>query len=197
MAKKYIAITGGIGSGKSLALQFLRELNYPAFSCDELYKEVISSEKYIKEIEKLFPTAVVNGQVNRAALCEIVFNNEENRMQLNNLAHPLIMDLLFKNMQASKGELAFAEVPLLFEGNFENLFDKVIYISRDKEQRTVAVTQRDKCRRDEVEKRICSQFDAVSVEGEKRLKNCNATIIYNNTTKEDLKKEILNFIKKM
>ena len=40
MSKQYVALTGGIGSGKSLAAQFLREMGYPVFSCDELYKEV-------------------------------------------------------------------------------------------------------------------------------------------------------------
>ena len=50
MAKIYVAITGGIGSGKSLVLQFLREMKFPVFSCDELYKQVIVSKEYIEKI---------------------------------------------------------------------------------------------------------------------------------------------------
>ncbi len=194
MAKIHVAITGGIGSGKSLALQFLREEKYPVFSCDELYKQVITSKEYIKKIEKLFPIAITAGQIDRAKLSEIVFNDEEKRRQLNSLAHPLIMDLLLRNMKEAESDIAFAEVPLLFEGNFENLFDKVIYITREKDQRIAAILQRDGISIDEAKKRIGSQFDGESEEGQKRLKNCNTKIIFNNKSKEELKREILELI---
>ena len=48
--QKKIAITGGIGSGKSIALDFIRGLGYPVYSCDEIYKEVLLSKKYIEKI---------------------------------------------------------------------------------------------------------------------------------------------------
>ena len=57
MSKK-IAITGGIGSGKSTVLSFLKENGYPVFSCDEIYKQLLLDREYIEKIEKLFPSAV-------------------------------------------------------------------------------------------------------------------------------------------
>ena len=54
MSKQYVALTGGIGSGKSLAAQFLREMDYPVFSCDEVYKEVVQSSEYIQKLKILF-----------------------------------------------------------------------------------------------------------------------------------------------
>ena len=191
MSKQYVALTGGIGSGKSLAAHFLREMNYPVFSCDELYKEVVLSNEYIQKLKILFPTAVQDGKVDRKTLSKIVFNDEDQLERLNSLAHPLIMDLLMEKMKACGERLAFAEVPLLFEGNFENLFDKVIYIARDKTQRVQAVLQRDGLSAEDVEKRIQCQFDADSISGQERLKKCNAIVIYNNGDKEGLKEKIL------
>ena len=194
MKKKLVAITGGIGSGKSLALQFLRKLNYPVFSCDEIYKEVIVSKEYIELLEKSFPNVVKNGQVDRTALAETVFNNEIMRIKLNNLAHPIIMKLLLRYMEAAEGSIAFAEVPLLFEGNFEKIFDHVLYIARDKQLRIEAVNQRDGLLGCDVEKRIASQFDGMSMEGQRRLKECNAKVIYNSGGKDEFKKEILAYL---
>ena len=191
MSKQYVALTGGIGSGKSLVAQFLREMNYPVFSCDELYKEVVESDEYIQKLKILFPAAVQDGKVNRKILSEIVFNDEECLKQLNSLAHPLIMDLLLQKMKACSEGLVFAEVPLLFEGSFENLFDRVIYIARDKTQRVQAVLQRDGLSVEDVEKRIQRQFDGDTVSGQERLKKCNAIVIYNNGNKESLKEKIL------
>ena len=191
MSKQYVALTGGIGSGKSLVAHFLREMGYPVFSCDELYKEVIESDEYIQKLKILFPTAVQDGKVDRKTLSEVVFNDEDQLERLNSLAHPLIMDLLMKKMKACGERLAFAEVPLLFEGNFENLFDKVIYIARDKTQRVQAVLQRDGLSVEDVEKRIQCQFDGDTVSGQERLKKSNAIVIYNNGDKESLKEKIL------
>ena len=191
MSKLYVALTGGIGSGKSLAAQFLREMNYPVFSCDELYKEVVQSSEYIQKLKILFPAAVQDGKVNRKILSEIVFNDEERLKELNSLAHPLIMDLLLQKMKACSEGLVFAEVPLLFEGNFEKLFDRVIYIARDKLQRVQAVLQRDGLSVEDVEKRIQRQFDGDTASGQERLKKCNAIVIYNNGNKESLKEKIL------
>ena len=194
MAKTYVAITGGIGSGKSQALQFLQALNYPVFSCDELYKQVIQSDVYIKKIEDTFPTAVQNGVVDRKILSAIVFNNETMLKQLNDLAHPFIMDLLMKCMAAAEGDIAFAEVPLLFEGNFENLFHHIIYIARDQNERINSILARDNLTLEETKKRVLSQFDGMSNEGKQRLKNCNAKIISNYRSIVELQNEISKIV---
>lgn len=194
MAKKYIAITGGIGSGKSAVVEILRGLTYPVFSCDELYKEVIQSAAYIEKVQASFPSAVKDGRIDRKVLGDMVFNDKKKLEQLNALAHPLIMSLLIQRMKAIPGEIVFAEVPLLFEGNFENLFDEVIYITRDNDQRIAAIVNRDKISADDAQKRIDNQFDGTSIEGKRRLKNCNAKVIDNNKTKEDLKNKILNYL---
>jgi dephospho-CoA kinase len=194
MGKIRIAITGGIGSGKSLALRYISEMGYPIFSCDEIYKDVIQSSIYIEAVAKAFPSVVVNGRIERQALAQLIFDEPGKRQTLNQIAHPLIMQQLFEQMNNCSGELVFAEVPLLYEGNFENEFDKIIYVYRNKQSRIINVMERDGLSHEQVEKRISSQFDPDSVEGEQKLKNSNAYILDNNTTPHELYKKIAHFI---
>ena len=167
-----IAVTGGIGSGKSTVLQYIKEMGYPVFSCDAIYKEITGDKNYIKQIAKIFPSAVVNGEIQRNILAEIVFNNPEYRTILNQISHGLIMKTLFERMNNCESELVFAEVPLLFEGNHELSFDKVLVIKRTLTDRIAAIQTRDHLNKEEIQKRIDSQFDYASPEAKKRFERC-------------------------
>lgn len=192
--RKWLAVTGGIGSGKSCVLDILKERGYPVFSCDEIYKEIIQSAGYIQKIEKKFPTCVENGAINRVRLAEMIFQDESNRTALNDIAHPLIMDRLFYLMENCGNEIAFAEVPLLFEGNYEKDFDGVIVILRKREQRINAVALRNKISKEEATARILAQFDYDDESNKIRFENCNAILIENNGDLEELKTKINNLI---
>lgn len=156
---KKIAITGGIGSGKSTVADYIRELGYPVFSCDEIYKEIIRSPQYIEQIRTHFPDVVIDGAIDRAALSARVFFDERARAKLNAVAHPLIMKSLFEKMQASEQKLVFAEVPLLYEGNYAEAFDGVLIVERDKRERIEAVLARDKTTTERVLACMASQID--------------------------------------
>ncbi len=168
---KRIAITGGIGCGKSTVINIIKEKGYSVFSCDEIYKEIVQDREYIAEIERCFPNAIENGNINRRALANIVFSNEKARKTLDNLSHPKIMARLLKQMSESENKLVFAEVPLLFEGEYENLFDGVIVVMRDKNERLHAVMERDRASETDVLARIASQFDYDKLPS-KNLKSC-------------------------
>ena len=191
--KKIIAITGGIGSGKSSAAKFLSEMGYPVFSCDEIYQEVILSLDYIEKVTNLFPECIVNGRIDKKILAQIVFSDKSKLTRLNGIAHPLIMEKLFEKMYNCNQELVFAEVPLLFEGNYEDKFDSVIVIMRNKEKRIQSIISRDGITREQALDRINAQFDYDN--SNERFKNCNAILIENNGTIEELKTQIqkINF----
>ena len=115
MVKK-IAITGGIGSGKSLVLECIKELGYPVFSCDMIYKELLQTPKFARKIAELFPSCVKNNEIDRKELGNIVFNNKENIktqafkyfllaiviLILNTCILKLLVDYLFVNKFVSK-----------------------------------------------------------------------------------------------
>lgn len=153
-----IAVTGGIGSGKSAVCEIIKNQGYPVFSCDSIYTELLTSAEFLKKIDNEF-CGVLNcdGSLNRQALSEAVFNNEASLKKLNSITHPEIMSAAFKKMEGMR--LAFLEVPLLFENGLENYFDGVIVVLRDKEDRICSVMERDKTDREHVLLRINKQFD--------------------------------------
>lgn len=194
LKKVKIAITGGIGSGKSKALQIVGELGYTTFSCDEIYKSIIISANYIEIIKNTFPECIINNQIDRKKLAQIVFLDKMKREKLNSIAHPIIMHKLFKEIDDAPSELVFAEVPLLFEGKFEDNFDFVIVIQREKEKRIEGIKARDKVSHQEIEKRLQSQIDYDTEENLNYFKNKNYFLVKNNSKVEDLKKELIAII---
>lgn len=157
--RTYVAVTGGIGSGKSTVCALLKEKGYPVFSCDEIYKKVIVSPDFVESIKRAFPTAVEKGTIDRKKLAEIVFNDPSALSLLNSLSHPAIMKKLRFEMQKIEKGLVFAEVPLLFEGHYERLFDYVLIVKRNKESRMSAVIARDNTNEEAVVKRMENQID--------------------------------------
>ena len=157
MQSKKIAITGGIGSGKSAVSQIIRQAGYPVFSCDGIYAELCRDPEYLDKLKILFPDCVKDGQLLRGELSKKVFGDKRSLQALNELSHPLIMERLDTEMR--KFPLSFAEVPLLFEGGYANRFDEVIVVMRNKRLRIESVKARDHLTEQEILSRMAEQFD--------------------------------------
>lgn len=123
-----IGITGVIASGKSTILNRLKSLGYKTIDIDYIVNELYKREDVINLINNNF-NCVIDNKIDKKILGEIIFNNEEKRMLLNSLVHPLIK----RYIDELDDELIFIEVPLLFEAKMENQFDKIIliYLSRN------------------------------------------------------------------
>lgn len=191
---KRVAITGGIASGKSTAAEYIKKLGYPVFSCDEIYKSVIQEQEYIQTVERYFPACVQDGKINRNILSKIIFDDSQKREQLNQIAHPLIMKELYKQMNECNSMLVFAEVPLLFEGGYENAFDNVIVIKRNYQDRIKDLMKRNQISKEEARKKIYAQFDYDSNDANFRFKSCEALLVQNEGSFTDLKKQIEDII---
>lgn len=153
-----IAVTGGIGSGKSTVCSILRKRGYAVYSCDEVYKLVLRDDCVIKQLAAEFGDGIVNddGTLNRVKLSAIVFDDEEKLKRLNKITHPKIFDKMFYLSKEDEG-VVFFEVPLLFEGGYQVLFDDVLVILRDDNKRIEGVVQRDGLTENEVKNRLNKQ----------------------------------------
>ncbi len=189
-----VAITGGIGSGKSSVLAILKGLGYPVYSCDEIYKNLLQNEEYIETIRVRFG-CVKDGKIQTEQLSRLVFSNPKKREELNAVAHPLIMKELRSSMDAAPFDVVFAEVPLLFEGGYETLFDKILVVHRDKSLRVSSVERRDALTKDEILARINSQIDYDSSAVKEKMENFNAYRIDNDGDIHLLENKIKKFIK--
>lgn len=193
--RKKIAVTGGIGSGKSTIVKILREMGYPVFSCDEIYADLRENAVYLQKLSETFPQAVVNGRLDKKRLSSIVFNDSKQRERLNDLSHPIIMQTLFDLMNSQSEPLVFAEVPLLFENGFEKDFNAVIVIRRNLNGRINAICQRDSLSRGEALQRIRAQFDYDDLDNQNYLRSINAYFIQNDGSKSDLQKKVTDMLK--
>ena len=161
MAEKLVAITGGIGSGKSLALSTLEKAGYRVASSDLITAELYNKRAVLRKVKKLFPFAVsgiFKLKVDRKKISNIVFNDKTQLKKLADLITPLVVKEIEKRAKKVKGKF-FAEVPVLFEYEYQNRFDKIIVISRPLENRIESVKKRSNLTKEQVLERIKNQID--------------------------------------
>ena len=186
--KLYVAVTGGIGSGKTTVLQILKDLGYPAVSADAEAREIYGDEEILEKVRALFPACFENGILRREKLAAFVFSDEKLLQKLNEITHPVIMQKVFQAMDRAESKIVFAEIPLLFEGNYQSLFDKVIVVMRNMEDRIRAVAERDGLSRTQILARIKKQCNY-----EKNYFSGH-TVIYNNGDISSLKEQVVRIV---
>ena len=135
-----IGLTGGIGSGKSLAVKRFAELGARVYHADEFARRALDpgSPCYDRAVSE-FGNGILNpdGTINRKRLADIVFASDEKREKLNSIVHPYVIDALFTQAQRDYEEtqhpIAIFEVPLLFESGMDAQMDKTILVYSDQE----------------------------------------------------------------
>lgn len=160
---KRIAVTGGIGSGKSTVMKIISRYGYETIDLDEVYSELLGNEKFVLGICETTGVAplIENGKatLDRAAVSEKVFGDAALLEKLNSYTHKRIIDAAFEKAEKSGSRLVFFEVPLLFESGLEKSFDEVIVVKRALSERLKSAAERDGLSVLDVEKRAKNQFD--------------------------------------
>ena len=133
-----VALTGGIGSGKSLVGEILEELGALVIDSDQLAREVIErgSPGYEEVITAFGDSILSEGQIDRAKLAAVVFKEKDLRKKLESIIHPLVREAaekLAKNLP--NGAILVNQIPLLVESDGAKRFDYVVTVSADEEIR--------------------------------------------------------------
>lgn len=130
-----IGLTGGIASGKSTVSDYLKDKGYPIVDADVISREVVEVGKIgLERISEKFGTDVLNddGSLNRKALRNIIFSDEQARLDLNSILHPIIHDEILtqlKNYVDKGNDIIIFDAPLLLENNLQDLVDEVWVVS--------------------------------------------------------------------
>jgi len=183
-----VGLTGGIGSGKSLAAQFFSQLGALVIDADQLARSAVErgSEGFDEVLLRFGDTVLKNGDIDRVALGQIVFENPEAKKDLEEIIHPRIR-AEFEEAVASlnPGQVMVYEIPLLVETNAADRFDFVITVESNAELRKQRLRARGMFHSD-IEKRMAAQ---ATEEQRRAVADC---VLTNDGSEDDLLRQVEN-----
>ena len=184
-----IALTGGVATGKSTALQLMNKLGCSTISSDAIVKELIQHDDVLrKKLKIAFNCLDNNGNINKKVLSKIIFNDDRAKQKLEELIHPLVKIVReeFFARCMNRGDVLFAvcETPLFFEKGLEKEFDYSILITASLDLRIDRFIESGKGNQEKFFQITKNQM----LDIEKKQKA--DFIINNNSSKEELKKKI-------
>ncbi|MCL1113712.1 dephospho-CoA kinase [Shewanella basaltis] len=159
--KFIVGLTGGIASGKTTVANLFAEFGIELVDADVIAREVVAKGSAgISAIVDHFGDEILlaNGQLDRATLRNKVFNNETQRLWLNNLLHPMIRQKMLDQVQASTSKYVIMVVPLLFENQLDSLVSTTLVVDISPELQISRTMQRDGVSQQQVEHILASQM---------------------------------------
>lgn len=161
---KIIGITGGVGSGKSRVLSFLEEkFNAVICQADQVaWKLQEPGQKSYLGIVEFFGECVLNEDktINRGALGQIVFHDEEKLQKLNKITHPAVKEYIKNQIEQEKlkgSELFVIEAALLLEDHYDEICDEIWYIFAKEEVRRERLKESRSYTDEKIDSMIASQ----------------------------------------
>ena len=144
-----IGMTGGIGSGKSEALKIFESLNIKVIDLDNIAKEITdTSHQAIQEIKLVFGDAIFDkdNRLDRKKLREIIFSEKDQKINLEKILHPKILEEVMKRLNVLSNEsYVVIDIPLLFETNqYTSLISRSLVIDCKVDDQIERVKKRDR-----------------------------------------------------
>jgi len=170
-----IALTGGIGSGKSIVASLFEELNVPVIDSDKISKNItLPTGACFHNIVNEFGEKILTkeGKIDRKRLRKIVFENNEDRIKLENILHPIIFKNINSEISLINYPYSIIVIPLLIETKSTHQFDRVLLIDIPENLQLERVAKRDKIPPEFLKKIIRAQATR-----EERLKYADDIII--------------------
>ncbi len=194
---KTIAITGGIGSGKSTFCSKLKEKGFKIHSSDEQVAKIYKNpeKKFVNYLRTIgLSKSISKKNIDKKIISKIIFENKQIRKKLElyifNIIRKKRSDFIKKEKQ-KKTKLIFIDIPLLFENNLEKQFNKVISIIATKRARLKRLKKTRKMTENQFKNITRSQTSDVI------RKRKSDYVIYNNSTLKDYKIKISKLISKL
>lgn len=186
------ALCGNIASGKSTVQKLLEEHGYKVLDTDKVAHELltVNNSELFLEFKKF--DVFENGEFSREKLGKLVFTNKEIKQKLENILHPQIREKIKEFFEQNQNEkYLFVGIPLLFEANMTDLFDKIIFIYADDDIRLKRLLLRNGYSVEYAKARLNSQMR----QEEKAQKS--DYVIYNNGSIEELYKNLFKLFEQI
>ena len=181
-----VGLTGGIGSGKSAVSKLFSALGIRIIDTDIIAHDVLCNDQQaIQEIVDYFSESVLddNNAIDRKKLASLVFDNSDNKKQLEKILHPRIRQIAIQQMDKNLPQdddrserYVVIVVPLLLETDFHELVDQILVVTADEETRIKRIQQRDNRSIEEIcsimrhqldeKKRISAADDVIENDGD-------------------------------
>jgi dephospho-CoA kinase len=155
-----IALTGGIGSGKTTACNYFQELGVPVIMTDKVSRILVEpGTKAFNKIVSRFGEDILNQDLtlNRRQLRQIIFSSKTDQAWLENLLHPLIKAEIIKEISLLDYHYCIVEIPLLVDPEFVKIFDRILLIDCEEYLQRSRAVIRDNCSVEELDKIIQTQ----------------------------------------
>jgi len=189
-----VGLTGGIGSGKSVAGKYFNELGIDVIDADDISRSILDDNHKARDLFlKNFGDKFLDNQnkINRQLLRNDIFKNPDKKDILESIIHPIVREELLKFVEQSKSIYKIIMVPLIYETNSKDFYNKIIVIDCDQEHQINRASVRDKKSKEDIENIIKNQATR-----DQRLSIADE-IILNNTTLDDLKTQVIKVHQKL
>ena len=189
-----VGLTGGIGSGKSVAGDFFIELGIDVIDADHVSKNILDDNESAKKLflehfgEKFIDK---NNNVDRALLRDEIFKNEDEKEALESIIHPLVREEIFNFIENSNSVYKIIMVPLIYETNSQDFYDKIVVIDCKEENQIIRASKRDNKTKNDIiniMKNQASSDERMSIADE---------VIKNDSSLDDLKKQVIKVHQKL
>jgi len=189
-----VGLTGGIGSGKSAAGKYFIELGIDVIDADHVSKNILdkntkAKDLFIKKFGKKFLDK--NNNIDRDLLRAEIFIDKDKKDLLESIIHPIVRDEITEFINKSDSIYKIIMVPLIYETNSKDFYDKIIVIDSDENNQIERASQRDNKSRDDI-------INIINNQASREQRNTIADeIILNNSTLDDLKNKIIKVHQKL